>query len=152
MMKVIKLLIVALLLVGCEKNTSTNIVNDKLVNGYSYPVEGGLSSTSVVDESNVITFYNVKTNNLFSICSGKVEMISADKIEIKCDTKEYVTYSELAYVYLTEGSNVAAGEKIADLSETTRGTRRYRASIVFKVKNNTLTNTDFFSYIKKDEE
>lgn len=156
-MKSLKILFIALLLTGCSNNSTTSVVNDKLINGYSYPVEGGISSNYTLNGKNVMTFYNVKTNNLFSICTGDVKSINTDSITVKCKSGEEATYMGYALSYVELNKKVVAGEKIADLPEITRNEiKRYRVNIIFSIsedgKEETLSDVKFFEYIRAREE
>ncbi len=156
-MKIFILFLTLSLLSSCSDSTNMKVVNDKLFNGYSYPVEGGISSTYGNEQSSVMFFYNVKTNNLLSICSGVVTKVKDDTLEVDCNSNEKIIYYVIEHSLFEKGDKVKAGEKIASLENTNvSGTSRFKLNVVFYPDKDdldtTFTNEDFFNYLHNERE
>ncbi len=156
-MKYIILLITVLIFSACDVSTSSSIQNDKLFNGYSYPVEGGVSSTYLRDDNKVIFFYNVKTSNLFSICSGEVAKSSSAIIVVDCDSGEKIEYTFVKDVELIVGDEVSAGDKISELEgSASTSAPRYKLNVVFYPNKDdlttTLTSDELYEYIHEGDD
>ncbi len=153
MIKVVKLSLVLLLLTSCGKSSPTDTVNDKLINGYSYPVEGGINSYYVHGTYNVITFYNIKSDNLFSICEGEVVKSDENEIVVECKTGEKVVYQLYNEGLVSKDEKVSAGQLVAKLEAVNDGkTKRYKTNLVFYVDDVSLTDKELFEYIKQERE
>lgn len=156
-MKLLKLFMAILLLSSCDASKKNIVVNDKLFNGYSYPVEGGISSTYINNDLYVMFFYNIKTSNLLSICSGEVVLVEEDTLDVECDTGEKISYFIIENSLVKTGDEVIAGEKIASLENTNNtGASRYKLNVMFYPDKDdltsTFTNEDFFNYLHKERE
>ncbi len=155
-MKALKLCLVLLVFIsGCSNTTETGITNDKLFNGYSYPVEGGISSSYVKNGENVILFYNMRNDNLFSICTGKVAKVTTAQIDVKCDTGEKIVYYDIIEFFVEKNSEVVAGQNIARIrGASNTNSTRYKLNLIFYVDGNktAFTNEEFMNYLHGEEE
>ncbi|MFV0499300.1 MAG: hypothetical protein ACK5NF_04615 [Bacilli bacterium] len=155
-MKIFRILFIfTLLFTSCE-NGEDKIINDKLINGYSLPVEGGIQSAYIKNDENIIYIFNIKHNNLFSICSGKVNKINNGRVEINCKSKEKIIYFNIKNIVVNEGDKLKAGEKFAELENASSSdSARYNVNIIFyKDKDNldeSLTYHEFEKYIVNEK-
>lgn len=151
------LIFTSLILISCSSEESIEVTNDKLFNGYSYPVEGGITSTYSSDDINIIFFYNIKSSNLFSICSGELVKIEDNEIEIDCTTGEKIVYFKVESVDIKEDEKVQAGEKIGNLEAIgSLETSRYKVNIEFYLDktdlSKSLTDQEFIDYLNIERE